>query len=62
MKAELKARILAYNKSLAERTEKAKDLEVILDEIKKLPPGQLKKLMTPEIIAILEKYGLLSGE
>lgn len=57
MKPELKAKILAYNQSLAERKEKADDLDVIVAELMKLPYGQLKKVLTPEVVAVLEKYG-----
>jgi hypothetical protein len=57
MRAELREKILAYNKALAERKEKAEDLDVIVTEILKLPPGQLKKVLTAEVIAVLEKYG-----
>ena len=38
--------------------EKATDLEIILAEIAKLPPGQMKKVLTKPVIAVLEKYGL----
>ena len=38
--------------------EKATDLEIILAEIAKLPPGQLKKVLTEPVIAVLEKYGV----
>lgn len=38
--------------------EKATDLEIILAEIAKLPPGQLKKVLTEPVIAALEKYGV----
>ena len=41
MKAELRERILAYNRAMA---------------LLALPPGQLKKLLTPEVLAVLEKY------
>lgn len=37
--------------------EKATDLEIILAEIAKLPPGQMKKVLTEPVIAVLEKYG-----
>ena len=57
MKPELKAKILAYNKSLVEKNEKADDLDVIVAELMKLPYGQLKKVLTPEVVAVLEKYG-----
>lgn len=38
--------------------EKATDLEIILAEIAKLPPGQMKKVLTEPVIAVLEKYGV----
>ena len=57
MKPELRERIIAYNKSVAERAEKAADLEIIVSEIMKLPLGQLKKVLNKEVIAVLEKYG-----
>ena len=58
MKPELKAKILAYNKAVKEKGEKASDLDIIVSEIMKLPPGQLKKVLTDEVIAVLEKYGI----
>lgn len=58
MKPELRAKIIAYNKSVAERTEKASDLDVIVAAIKKLPPGQLKKVLNKEVLAVLKKYGV----
>ena len=58
MKPEMKEKIIAYNKSVKEKAEKAADLEVIVSEIMKLPPGQLKKVLTEEVLAVLAKYGL----
>ncbi len=52
-----KGRVIAYNRVLAERTEKAADMDVIVAELVKLPPGQLKKVLTDEVLAVLEKYG-----
>ena len=57
MKPELKAKILAFNKSVKEKGEKATDLDILIAEIKKLPYGQLKKVLTPEVLAVLDKYG-----
>lgn len=57
MKPELKAKILAYNKSHAVDREKATDLDIIVSQIMKLPYGQLKKVLTDEVMAVLEKYG-----
>jgi hypothetical protein len=58
MKPELKTKILAYNKAVKENGDKASDLDIIISEIMKLPPGQLKKVLTDEVIAVLEKYGV----
>ena len=57
MKAELREKILAYNRAMAERKEKAEDMDVIGAALLALPPGQLKKLLTPEVLAVLDKYG-----
>jgi hypothetical protein len=37
------------------------DMRTIAASIAKLPPGQLKKILTDDIIAILEKYGVMIG-
>ena len=39
----------------------AEDMRTIADAFSKLPPGQLKKVLTDEIIAILAKYGVVIG-
>ena len=57
MKPELREEILAYNRAVRETGEKATDLDRIVSAVMKLPPGQLKKVLTDEIIAVLEKYG-----
>ena len=57
MKPELKAKIIAYNKAIKEKADKATDLDVLIAEIMKLPYGQLKKVLTEEVMAVLEKYG-----
>ena len=62
MKPELRAKILAYNKAAAEREEKASDMDIIVAALAKLPPGQLKKVLTAEVVAVLEKYGVLLDE
>ena len=59
MKPELREKILSYNRSVAERAEKANDLDTIVTEIMKLPPGQLKKVLTDKVLAVLNKYGVL---
>lgn len=41
-----------------ERAEvKATDLDIIVSEVMKLPYGQLKKVLTPAVMEVLEKYG-----
>ena len=57
MKPELKAKIIAYNKAVKEKGEKATDMDVIVSEIMKLPYGQLKKLLSEEVVEILRRYG-----
>ena len=42
-------------------SEKAEDLDVIAAALLALPPGQLKKLLTPEVQAVLERYGKGAG-
>lgn len=39
----------------------ADDMRTIAAAFSKLPPGQLKKVLTYEIIAILAKYGVVIG-
>lgn len=58
MKPELRNKIIAYNKSVAEKADKASDLDIIVSQIMKLPKGQLKKVLTGEVVAVLEKYGI----
>lgn len=57
MKPELRAKIIAYNKVVAERKDKADDLDIIVAQIMKLPYGQIKKVLSEEVMAVLEKYG-----
>ena len=37
------------------------DMRAIAAAIAKLPPGQLKKILTNDIISILAKYGVVIG-
>lgn len=57
MKKELKERVLAYNRTLAERKEKASDLDVIVAALIQLPPGQLKKILSDDVLEVIKKYG-----
>ena len=56
---ELRARIIAYNKSVTENKGKASDLDVLVAAFAKLPPGQLKKVLTDDVIAVFAKYGVV---
>ena len=58
MKPELRAKIIAYNKSVKEKGEKANEMDIIVAQFAKLPPGQLKKVLTDEVVAVLKKYGV----
>ena len=58
MKPELKKKILSYNKSVAKNKEKSSDLDVIISCITKLPPGQLKKVLSYEVLEVFRKYGV----
>ena len=57
MKPELRAKILAYNKAVKEKGDKADDLDIIVKELLKLPPGQIKKVLTDDVLIVLKKYG-----
>lgn len=57
MNQELRAKILAYNRSVKAKGEKAADMDILIAAIGKLPPGQLKKLLSEDVLAIVEKYG-----
>ena len=52
MKPELKAKILSFNKNVKEKSVKANDLDIIIYEIAKLPYGQLKKVLTDDVMAV----------
>lgn len=38
---------------------KSDDLDGIVTAMAQLPPGQLKKVLSDEVIAVLEKYGVV---
>ena len=59
MKPELKAKIIAYNKAVKEKGEKATDMDILISKIMELPPGQMKKVFSDDVLAILEKYGVV---
>ena len=53
----MKEKIAVIRAGFAEKREKANDLEVIVEEVMQLPYGQLKKVLTPAVMAVLGKYG-----
>lgn len=57
MRPDLREKIIAYNKAVAKKAEKASDLDIIVASIMSLPYGQLKKVLTDEVMEVLEKYG-----
>lgn len=61
MNKELKERILAFHRLAKERSEKASDMDVLVAELLKLPPGQIKKVLTDPVLQVLAKYGYEGG-
>ena len=55
---ELRNRVIAFNKAVKEKAEKATDMEILISELAKLPPGQFKKIVTGKVVSILAKYGV----
>jgi hypothetical protein len=55
MNHQLRQKILDYNRNV---TGKVRDMDVLIGQIGKLPPGQLKKVLTEDVLAILRKYGV----
>lgn len=58
---DMKEKIKAIKYDFARKKEKATDLDIIVYEIMKLPYGQLKKVLTDDVLAVLEKYGYSDG-
>ena len=59
MRPELRKRIITYNQAVAADASAAADTRAIAAIFTKLPPGQLKKVLTQDIIDILAKYGVV---
>lgn len=57
----MKEKINIIRQSFSEKNEKATDLDIIVSQIMQLPYGQLKKVLTDEVMAVLEKYGYTEG-
>ncbi len=53
----MKEKIAVIRKSYAEKNEKASELDILIAGIMKLPYGQLKKVLSEEVLAVLAKYG-----
>ena len=47
----------ALKSRIKEHKAKASDFDVIVNQIMELPHGQLKKVLTDEVLAILRKHG-----
>ena len=58
---DLKEKVAAIRTAFQDKKEKATDLEIIVGEIAKLPYGQLKKVLTEQVLQVLEKYGVKGG-
>lgn len=52
-----KKKVLAYNKKRKEKDEKAADVDVLVQAMLQLPPGQQKKLFSEDVLTVLAKYG-----
>lgn len=59
MKPELRKRIIAYNQAVAADAAAAADMRTIAAAMAQLPPGQLKKVLSDDVLAVLEKYGVV---
>jgi hypothetical protein len=57
----MKEKINIIRQSFSEKKEKATDLDIIVSQIMTLPYGQLKKVLTDEVMAVLKKYGYTEG-
>jgi hypothetical protein len=51
----------AIKANIEAKEEKATDLDIIVAQIMELPYGQLKKILTDEVMAVLAKYGYVEG-
>ena len=52
-----RAELRALKARIQEHKEKATDMDILVNAIKKLPYGQLKKVLTDEVLEVLAKYG-----
>ena len=56
-----KKNVLAFNAKRQKQDEKAGDVDVLVRAMLNLPHGQLKKLFTDDVLAVLRKYGYEEG-
>lgn len=56
-----RAELDALKAKIADKKDRASDLDIIVAEIMQLPYGQLKKVLTDPVLAVLEKYGYVEG-
>lgn len=56
-----RAELDALKANIVDKKTKATDLDIIVAEIMNLPHGQLKKVLTEPVVAVLEKYGYVEG-
>lgn len=52
-----KPKVLTFNRRRKAVDERAADVDVLVQAMLDLPPGQLKKLFTGDVLAVLTKYG-----
>lgn len=52
-----KAEVISLKNKVSEHREKSSDMDILIDEIMELPYGQLRKVLTDEVMAVLAKYG-----
>ena len=58
MREELRQKILRYNRAVAAKSAKAEDMDVLVQAFLRLPSGQLKKILTEDVMSVLAKYGI----
>lgn len=56
------AEFKAVKAKIREHKSKAGDMDVMVGAIKKLPYGQLKKVLSQEVLDVLAKYGYTGTE
>lgn len=47
----------ALKEKALRRREKATDMDILVAALLAMPPGQLKKALTEDVLAVLAKYG-----